>query len=104
MSTWLIKAKDGHVIALRFDYFSLNYTLQSVKVRDGTAATNVLLFSSSSAGYPVEIVSSGSAMRVELVTTYVTLPPAGIFPRNATLPIHAHGFIASYDVRGKERT
>ncbi|CAG5129731.1 unnamed protein product, partial [Candidula unifasciata] len=99
LSTWLINSTEGHVIALHFDYFSLNYTRQWVRVRDGTSPADTLLFSSSTKGYPVEVVTSGPAMRVELMTTYVNPPPVSFFAKNATLPIHAHGFIASYEVR-----
>lgn len=51
-----------------------------------------------------EVTSSKHVLRVELMT--VTPPGASppddvIFPQNATYPIHLHGFIASYHIRGE---
>ncbi|KAH9523329.1 hypothetical protein Btru_066407 [Bulinus truncatus] len=97
LSVWILKAEPGHVLALRFDYFSLNFTRQWVKIRDGETPSDVLLFSSSTSGYPMEVVTSGPAMRVEFMTHHIKQPT--FFSKNATLPIHAHGFIATYETR-----
>ncbi|XP_059169957.1 uncharacterized protein LOC131951632 [Physella acuta] len=98
-SIWTLEAATGQVIVLEFDYFSLNLTLQWVKVRDGATDSDTLLFSSASSAYPVEITSSGPSMRVELMTNYTSMSTVATFSKNATLPIHAHGFIAHYQVR-----
>ncbi|XP_005108808.1 uncharacterized protein LOC101850513 [Aplysia californica] len=98
LSAWLVEGPEGSAVSLRFDYFNLNYTRQWVKIRNGGKASDDLLFSSTNKGYPAEI-TSGRVMRVEFMTFYVTPPPAAIFPKNASLPIHAHGFIASYNIK-----
>ncbi|CAL1537864.1 unnamed protein product [Lymnaea stagnalis] len=99
LSVWTVTAAHGHYFAFRFEYFSLNFTRQWVKIRDGASPSDVLMFSSSSSGYPMEILTTGAAIRVEFMTAYATPPQVAVFPKNATLPIHAHGFIASYETR-----
>ncbi|RUS70327.1 hypothetical protein EGW08_021911 [Elysia chlorotica] len=101
-SHWTLTVEDGQEIILHFDYFHLNYSQQWVKIRDGKSPNDRLLFSSFDPGYPMEVVTSGPAARIEFMTSAVT-PSKGHGPvayrdvsAKASLPIHINGFIASY--------
>ncbi|KAK6975999.1 hypothetical protein BgiMline_022392, partial [Biomphalaria glabrata] len=97
-SVWILKSEPGFYFTLKFDYFSLNFTRQWVRIRDGESPSDILLFSSSTTGYPLEIISSGPAMRVEFMTIFAKPTTVTTFSTVATLPIHVHGFIATYSV------
>ena len=92
----------GQQVTLTFRYYDISYDRQWVKVRDGEKESGELLFFSHDQSQPRKVTSSTNVMRVELMTEIVVTSPAEmtVFPRNASLPIHVHGFIASYEATG----
>ena len=87
---------------MTFRYYDISYERQWVKVRDGEEESGELLFFSHDQSQPREVTTSGNVMRVELMTVFLVMSPAEmtVFPLNASLPIHVHGFIASYEAMG----
>lgn len=95
-------------MTLTFRYFDISYERQWVKVRDGERESDELLFYSHvhMQQQPQNVTSSSNVLRVELMTQMVVTSPAAeltTFPQNASLPIHVHGFIASFSAAGRSR-
>ncbi|KAK7097246.1 hypothetical protein V1264_004254 [Littorina saxatilis] len=101
LATWIIKTEPGEQVTLTFRYYDILYERQWVKVRDGESQSDELLFFSHDQSSPHDVTSSSNVMRVELMTEVIMSSPAAmtVFPRNASLPIHVHGFIASYSAK-----
>ncbi|XP_076467987.1 uncharacterized protein LOC143298869 [Babylonia areolata] len=101
LATWIIETIPAQRVVLTFRYYSISYAKQWVKVRDGGAESDELLFYSHHQSQPPgDVTSSSSVMRVELMTKADLTSPVDVklFARNATMPIHIQGFIASYTV------
>lgn len=103
-ATWIIEVEDTQQIKLTFTHFDILESKQWVKVRDGDTPVSDLLYTSTNGEQPNnDISSSSNKMTVELMTSVSDEVPnsVAIFPINATLAIHLHGFIASYRVVGE---
>ncbi|KAL8617068.1 hypothetical protein ACOMHN_014239 [Nucella lapillus] len=99
LAVWVIKVSQGQHVTLNFRYYDIAYERQWVKVRNGASETDDLLFySRAQVLRPADVTSTSNVIRVELMTEVVVTSPAesAMFPRQATLPIHIRGFIASY--------
>ena len=105
---WNVEVAKEHKIRLSFTYFNLFENKQLVHVRDGESPSDDLLFSSDGNKPSSDVISSSNYMYIELIslvapasTNSSSLSPLAIFQFNATLPIHVHGFIASYSSTGE---
>ncbi|KAL8591061.1 hypothetical protein ACOMHN_037294 [Nucella lapillus] len=100
-ATWIIKTTPNLRVVLSFRYYSISYEKQWVKIRDGGKEGDELLYySHHQPQAPGDVTSSSNVMRVELMTSVDMTSPVNVkvFPRNATVPVHVRGFIASYSV------
>ncbi|XP_041357904.1 uncharacterized protein LOC121374862 isoform X2 [Gigantopelta aegis] len=101
---WNVEVARKHQIRLSFTYFNLFENKQLVHVRDGESPNDDLLFSSDGNEPSSDVISSSNSMFIELISLVASMSftndsspsSLAIFPYNATLPIHVHGFIASY--------
>ncbi|XP_052282978.1 uncharacterized protein LOC127879910 isoform X1 [Dreissena polymorpha] len=97
-SKWLISAEPGYTIALQFTYINLYQPKQWLKVRNGFSSDSDLLAFTDGRVVVQRVTSTGNQMLVEFFSEPTPLDNGDVrvYSKQATDPIHVHGFIASF--------